>query len=120
MNDIGAWKLYLDDLRYPSDKSYTIARSVKDTQKLVNIFGVPTFISFDHDLGVDTKGELLLCGYDFVKWLVQMDMDGLIDLDVKFTFEVHSKNPVGAENIRRYLEQYLNQKRKQISLNTSV
>jgi len=100
------WKLYLDDLRTPSDSSFVIARNMADAQKLIMTDGVPTFISFDHDLGIDEHGILLPTGYDFAKWLVEMDMDGVIRLGENFDFIVHSQNPVGAENIRAYLNNY--------------
>lgn len=105
------WKLYLDDIRIPKDSTYKIARTVEEAQQLIETYGVPEHISFDHDLGVDDMDNLLPNGYDFAKWLVEMDMDGMITLPKKFTFEVHSQNPVGAENIRRYLSNYLQLKK---------
>lgn len=101
------WKLYLDDIRFPDDSTYIIARTVEEAQQLIQKYGVPDFISFDHDLGVDDAGNLLPSGYDFAKWLVEMDMDGELELPEEFDFRVHSMNPVGAENIRAYLGNYL-------------
>jgi hypothetical protein len=49
------WKLYLDDIRTPKDPTFVISRTVDDAQKLVLSCGVPSFISFDHDLGMDGK-----------------------------------------------------------------
>ncbi|MDD3595219.1 cyclic-phosphate processing receiver domain-containing protein [Sulfuricurvum sp.] len=105
------WKLYLDDIRYPNDNTYIIARTVEEAQQLIEKYGVPEYISFDHDLGVDDMDNLLPNGYDLAKWLVEMDMDGNIELSSDFTFTVHSQNPVGAENIRVYLSNYLAIKR---------
>lgn len=65
------------------------------------------FISFDHDLGMDNERKVLPSGYDFAKWLVEMDMNGIISIPKDFTFTVHSANPVGAENIRTYLCSYM-------------
>lgn len=104
------WKLYLDDIRTPSDPTFMIARTVNDAQKIIHLLGVPTFISFDHDLGIDDEGNLLLSGYDFAKWLVEMDMEKIFTLDENFDFTVHSQNPVGAENIRAYLKNYMESK----------
>ena len=104
------WKLYLDDIRHPADTTYIVARTVEEAKQLIEQYGVPEHISFDHDLGVDDRGDLIPDGYDFAKWLVAMDMEGVIKLPKNFTFEVHSKNPVGAENIRAYLSSYLSQK----------
>lgn len=105
------WKLYLDDIRNIDDPTYIVARTVEEAQHLVEKYGVPEHISFDHDLGVDDMGNLLPTGYDFAKWLVEMDMDGDIELSCNFTFMIHSQNPVGAENIRVYLSNYLALKR---------
>lgn len=102
-----SWKLYLDDVRYPADATYIVARTVEEAQQLIEQYGVPEHISFDHDLGVDNTGNLIPDGYDFAKWLAEMDMNGEIMLPKDFTFEVHSQNPVGAENIRAYLSSYL-------------
>ena len=102
-----SWKLYLDDIRTPKDPTYVISRTVEDAQKLVLSCGVPFFISFDHDLGIDSDGNLLPTGYDFAKCLVEMDMDGIIKIPKDFSFTVHSANPVGAKNIEEYLDQYL-------------
>lgn len=104
------WRLYLDDIRYPPDTTYIVTRTVEEAQQLIEQYGVPEHISFDHDLGVDEKDNLLPNGYDFAKWLVEMDMDGVVTLPTNFTFEVHSQNPVGAENIRAYLSSYLFQR----------
>lgn len=102
-----SWKLYLDDIRTPKDSTFIIARSFDDAIKLVLGCGVPFFISFDHDLGIDDEGNLLPTGYDFAKWLVEMDMDGTIKISKAFCFTVHSQNPVGAMNIDKYLTNYL-------------
>jgi hypothetical protein len=83
---------------------------VNDAQNLVLTCGVPGFISFDHDLGTDDEGNLLPTGYDFAKWLVEMDMDDIITIPRNFLFAVHSANPVGAKNIQVYLYNYLTSK----------
>lgn len=106
-----AWKLYLDDIRTPKDPTFVISRTVKDAQNLILTYGVPMFISFDHDLGMDDGWKVLPSGYDFAKWLVEMDMDGIINIPNEFTFAVHSANPVGAENIQTLLDGYLKHKR---------
>lgn len=101
------WKLYLDDIRTTTDCTFMIVRTVNDAQKLIHLLGVPIFISFDHDLGIDGEGNLLLSGYDFAKWLVEMNMEGIFTFAEDFDFRVHSQNPVGAKNIQEYLRNYL-------------
>jgi len=101
------YKLFLDDERYPSDKSHwIIARNFDDAVWYVENYGLPAFISFDHDLGHPQNRT----GMDFAKWLCDwiMDNDKSIDVSISFDYYVHSQNPVGAENIRHYMENFLN------------
>ena len=60
-------------------------------------YGLPDFISFDHDLG---EG---LSGYDCAKYLVDYCLDHQLALPA---FAVHSQNPVGKENIERLLRNF--------------
>lgn len=50
------WKLFLDDLRTPGDYTYLLATNVEEARQLVALYGMPHFISFDHDLGEDENG----------------------------------------------------------------
>jgi hypothetical protein len=111
------WTLFLDDIRFPADvrynygpyKNVVICRSMDDAVWCVEKYGLPTMISFDHDLadehyGKDT-GEKT--GYTFAKWFCDHVMDNKLRLPVGFGYHVHSMNPVGAENIRKYMENFL-------------
>ena len=101
------YNLFLDDERFPSGDSmdWVVVRSYDEAVAQVLNWGFPSFISFDHDLGPDEK-----TGYDFAKWIVELDMDhGVIDVE-NFEFYVHSQNPVGKENIEKLLENYLKMK----------
>lgn len=100
-------KLYLDDLRELPNDSYDLARSYDQAVEYIKNNGIPDFISFDHDLGVDSDNNLLPTGYDFTKWLVEMDMNGTYTFPIDFSFFVHSANPVGKANIESYLNNYL-------------
>ena len=91
------WKLFLDDERYPVDNRWVIARNVDDAIWYITNYGMPSFISFDHDLGPFKQS-----GMDLAKWLVGYIMDNDVNID-NFEFYVHSQNPVGAENIRSLL-----------------
>ena len=105
-------KIYLDDVRTPVDKTWTVVRSYEEFVSLIE--SIPSHeqskieISFDHDLGVEYFYEntgdgpsdynILYekytekTGYDCAKWLVDNDI-------VPAMVWVHSSNPVGAENI---------------------
>jgi hypothetical protein len=100
-----AYSLYLDDKRNPqTEKDWVIARSFNEAKEIVNTHGVPNYISFDHDLDEDGTG------YDFAKWLVEQDLDGKINLDNNFRYNIHSANPIGAKNIDTLLRTYLKSK----------
>ncbi|WNL30494.1 cyclic-phosphate processing receiver domain-containing protein [Aliarcobacter cryaerophilus] len=101
-------KLYLDDVRNLPDASYVLVRSYKEAVNYVEKNGIPSFISFDHDLGVDENDKPIETGYDFAKWLVDMDLDNIYKFPENFSFYVHSANSVGKENIDTYLTNYLN------------
>lgn len=107
-SNVGTWKLFLDDERDPVGDGWTVCRSVAEAVAVVRMFGLPSYISFDHDLGEGTAPE----GYDnsgmgFARWMVDRVLDGAAELPEGFSFYVHSQNPVGAANIRNLLEKFL-------------
>lgn len=97
------YNLFLDDERWPAkfDLSWQVARNVDDAIYLVKTLGMPRLISFDHDLGAHK-----FTGMDFAKWLVNHLMDTAVAQEDYPMFYVHSMNPVGAENIRSYLQNF--------------
>lgn len=106
------YTMYLDDLRTPIEAFDIVVRSYQEATEYIIKNGVPKFISFDHDLGINEKEELLPSGYDLAKWLVNADAECIITLPCNFTYKVHSQNPVGKKNIEALLESYLRFKAK--------
>ena len=101
------WTLFLDDERFPVDPDEVICRTIKDAVLEISHRGPPTVIRFDHDLGGTETG------LEFVKILIdlnQSEVHGFRFPD-NFSFTVHSQNPIGAENIRSLLTQYLEWRR---------
>jgi hypothetical protein len=95
------WSLFLDDEREPSSylpHDIVVSRSFQEAVLLVQDFGVPELISFDHDLG-STNGVNHKSGKDFLIWLIDEHLDSRIDLGNVKEVIVHSANPVGAKNI---------------------
>ena len=100
-------RLYIDDIRTPVTSFDKITRSSEETIEYLVRNGCPNYISFDHDLGGDDTAMTI------VKFIVETDIDtdyNFIPYD--FAFNVHSANPVGAANIRGYLNSYLNQRKR--------
>jgi len=104
------YKLFLDDVREAPDETWITARNTNEAKKIIEKNGFPTLISFDHDLGLDDNQNELDTGYDFAKWIVEMDMESEV-LTEDFKFIVHSANPIGARNIVEYLSNYLRLKK---------
>jgi hypothetical protein len=103
-------KLFLDDLRTVDmvyDKSevdlFDVVRNYDDFVSYIKVNGLPNFISFDNDLGLDANEEVAPDGYACAKWLVYES-----GLDLKnLQFKVHSANLVAAEQIRGLLTNYI-------------
>ena len=130
-------KLWLDDIRIPPSYDWLWVRTYQEFVDTIEDLGLPDVISFDHDLGGkyarygtlrDEDGDIntyIEClsetGYDCAKWLVDYIMNnnkrkelridgqtfGWVDSHVLPAFRVHSANPVGAENIQKFLNNFL-------------
>ena len=103
-------KLFLDDLRsidmiYDKNREdeFDIVRSYDEFMSYIKENGLPNFVSFDNDLGLDEFKQIAKDGYAIAKWLVYES-----NLDLReFKFHVHSANPVAADQIRSLLNNYI-------------
>lgn len=89
------YKLYLDDLRDPPDDSWVVARSSDEAFIILNVKGLPDFMSLDHDLGGDDTTMV------FLKNLAIIYSEGPVP-----DYQVHSANPVGRDNIIGFIESW--------------
>ena len=111
------WNLFIDDERYLADvtwapwevqekyrnEEWVICRNRQDVILTIMSRGMPSYISFDHDLGQDEP-----TGHAIAQLIVDWDMnDRYYSLPADFAFYVHSKNPVGKANIEGLLNNYL-------------
>jgi hypothetical protein len=90
-------KLWIDDIRTPNPPEvWIIARNYREATCILECFepGLISEISFDHDLGLDSKS-----GYDIVCWIEEKIVTGEWTFVPKMV--VHSANPVGRANIER-------------------
>ena len=108
-------KLFLDDIRTiemvydkSEDKDFDIVRTYDAFVNYIKTNGLPEFISFDNDLGLDKDNKVAPDGYAAAKWLVYKS--GL-DLS-KLKYKVHSANPVAADQIRGLLDNYIKYQRE--------
>lgn len=96
-------------------KDFSLTKNYEQFCDFIKKSGVPTFVSFDHDLGLD---EMITNenGFHIVKWSEKTGLDCakfLVDYchdnNHKFPlYRVHSANPVGKENIRQYIRSAVN------------
>ena len=95
-----SYKLFLDDLRevsyVSSETDWKIARTSLEALKIVFEYGMPKFISFDHDLGNEDTAMV------FLKQLYAY----FPDLKELPEYQIHSANPIGKENIISFMESW--------------
>jgi len=121
-------KLFLDDVRTiemvytdVNPQDWVIVRNYHEFVNYIQKYGLPSFISFDHDLGLEhvkwffnNGGYESLpnpleadfkekTGYDAAKWLCEYCQDNNLKLP---DYAVHSANPVGRQNIIHYLKNF--------------
>jgi len=90
---VSTYKLYIDDVREPeTDNDWVIARSLEEVKEVCEDKGKPSHISFDHDMGEEEPN-----GVEIAEWL--MDNDQMPD-----SWNVHSANPVGSQNIKNKIK----------------
>jgi hypothetical protein len=130
-------KIYLDDIRTPTDPSWVVVRNFDEFVAKVSEFGLESIseISLDHDLGDSAKSEYFQntrlsssinyenisekTGYDAAKWLIdhwhsanRTDEDAIREMRIKKSIGfplvyTHSANPVGSANIMGYINNFL-------------
>jgi hypothetical protein len=102
------YKLFLDDVRYPSsvgynNKEWVIVRDYYSFIYHIKKNGVPCEISFDHDLGYYSNNKEKT-GYDALKWLC----DYLLENNKKLPkIHFHTSNSVGYDNMVSYLSNFI-------------
>jgi hypothetical protein len=115
-------RLYLDDVRIPTDEDWVLATNYQEFVDKVNEIGLENIetISLDHDLGEGAMIEYYnnvrknyelnynnieeKTGFDACKFLVNESLDKDIPLP---TVYVHSANPIGSANMMGYINNYL-------------
>ncbi len=85
------------------ESEFDIVRTYNDFVDYIKVNGLPKFISFDNDLGLDQCGKVAPDGYAAAKWLVYESGLDLRNLE----FKVHSANPVASEQIKGLLDNYI-------------
>jgi 5-formaminoimidazole-4-carboxamide-1-beta-D-ribofuranosyl 5'-monophosphate synthetase len=116
------YKIYLDDIRTPEDKSWIVVRSYEEFTEKISEIGLKNIeiISLDHDLdesamreyfrnvvtnfNIDYDNIYEKTGYDCAKWLINHCINNKLNVPIIY---VHSANPVGTANIIGYINNYL-------------
>lgn len=122
------YKLFLDDLReirqvyrLADTREWILVKNYTEFVNCVKKNGLPLYLSLDHDLADEhyrpsmynpdkhytqyyTDGTFKeKTGYDCAKWLCDYCLDNNLNFP---DYQVHSMNPIGAENIRGYIESF--------------
>lgn len=97
-------RVYLDDVRPMPDDFDCLCLTANEAINLLRT-GLVTHISFDHDLGepIEDVGSGYMVASKIEEWAYGI-YKPYLEYGVKFpplTWEIHSGNPVGRENIRR-------------------
>lgn len=110
------YNMFIDDERFPTQVTWAswygektdwvIVRNAVEFFNTIQERGMPSFISFDHDLGFEEA-----TGYDICKEMVFNDLSSVHLIPEDFAFFVHSKNPIGKRNIEDFLNNYLHFKK---------
>lgn len=105
-------KIFLDDIRNPKTNDWIIVRNYQEFVNWITENGLPDEISFDHDLALisyepSTQKEKFeyteKTGYDAAKWLCEYCWINGLPIP---SWNVHSANPVGRDNIISILKNY--------------
>lgn len=110
--------VWIDDIRDPQESTWqnwikknfgtndfdiTWVKSYKEFVDFVDKNGLPSNVSFDHDLGDVDDPDNEKTGYDCAKYIVDYCMDN--DRDIP-NYRIQSDNGPGRENIDNYLQNY--------------
>lgn len=104
----GSYALFIDDLRKLDyiDTTHTgtwwVARSSAAAIDRIKASGLPSFIAFDHDLGLRPDGTEDR-STDVLKWL---DTAGYVEAFPPPKYAVHSDNHEGGQNIHAFMQSW--------------
>ena len=94
--------MFIDDIRNPPSNDWVVIRSSNDGISHIKKYGMPTFISFDHDLGGNDTTMVFLNRLINEVWFNdEICLDNLIP-----NYIIHSANPVGAANIDGFMKSW--------------
>lgn len=129
-------KIYLDDVRTPTDKGWRVVRNYHQFVDVIQELGLDSIdhISLDHDLGDSAMNEYYQnvkpnyrldydniqekTGMDCVKWLVDYCLDNRSDMPL---VTVHSANPIGSANMMGWINNYwMNMRKPQTCIRVKV
>lgn len=100
-------KMWIDDIRPKPNEEWHHMKNSSDAIKFIKLNGMPDIISFDHDLGDDDTSMKI------INFIINSYLDNKLQINDNFTYFVHSANPVGSQNIRSKLDNFLKHIRNQ-------
>lgn len=106
------WKLWLDDIRHPKvfarqqygqdwlEEKYVWAMTIDQAIYYVKLYGPPSFMALDHDLGYDQVAMCERVVPEFLEWLQENHPESPPD------YRCHTSNPEGAKNMIAFMESW--------------
>jgi len=94
-----------DPKKIDPSREYIGVKTVEEAINLIELRGCPDFISFDHDLGLDSNGAPME-STSLAHWLVEKDLDNPGLIPDHFDYQIHSANIYARYNLA-ILENYL-------------
>jgi len=90
----------LDSFRYPpeGEDGWMTATSSAEAMEIVSLYGMPTFMQLDCDLGVKANGLTPDSSMLFIKWLYEKYPNEMP------VWNIHSMNGEAAKNLQSFLE----------------
>lgn len=108
--------IFLDDerniddvtwIQYPEYTNVLVARNKKEFNELLPKSNLNEYLfSFDHDIQCFENGNEIT-GYTLAKELCYYILDNQLEIS-ELNYIVHSKNPIGANNITAFIETFKN------------
>ena len=119
-----SYKLFLDDLRQPTniypktqDSDWVICRNLTEFKNAIETKGMPSFVSFDHDLNDIIDSNTENTGLTCAKFLANFCMD---NNQLFPSFEAHSANPPGRDNIIGFIKSFNGRNDKKSQLREKI
>lgn len=104
------YKLFLDDVR-DAPEGWILCRTVGQAKQQIRDWGLPSTLSFDHDLGYNPVSGNNETSMELMHWIIGKDQKNVFDVS-NMKIKIHSANPVGRKNLMGLWDSYMKFKKE--------